>query len=279
MFSSKDWRGGRSLLHHLDTLATQFLPAGLHRLNLLSSFLVQLENPGAISQGGRGTCTVTTVEYELALRSPAEYARIVAGLASSGGSVKLADGTTIRRDGDTATADDSGRTDASRLVEAALMELGNGFLDYSNEKDRNGFYGFGVGGLSNGQTARVWNAVLGERRDVENAVPVIGQVPFTSIGGEGLMKDVERALKKGVRVPVAMDWRANGEWRPSGHEVLVTKIENGRVYFRNPWGPYAAPGTELEGDDGPPRRIEDHGGLESIPVSEMTRRIKGALVP
>lgn len=280
LFSSKDLRRGETLMSHLDRLATQPLASGLNRMNVLSGLLEQLENPGTIAQGGRGTCTVTTIEYMLAKRSPSEYARLVTELASVGGKAVLANGATVSREAGTADRDDSGRSDASRIFEAAMMEYGNGFLDYSNEKDKHGVAGaaFLPGGLSNGQTSKVLSGVFNEKWRAIDAVPVIGQVPFSSLGSGRLFETLEGYVKKGQQVPIGMDWRAVGEWKPSGHEVLVTKIENGRVYFRNPWGNYDATGTVTDGKDGPVRRIEDGNGLESMTIDEFRRRLRGIAV-
>lgn len=278
--SSKDLRKGETLLSHLDRLASQPLANGLDRMSLLSGLLEQAENPGTISQGARGTCTVTTVEYMLAKRSPAEYVRLVTDLSSVAGKTVLANGKSVTREPGTASSDDSGRSDASRLFEAAMMEYGNGFLNYSNEKDKQGIGGATVlpSGLKNGGVAKVLAGVFDEPWRAIDAVPVIGQVPFTSVGSSRLFGQLETYLQKGQEVPIGMDWRSKGEWRPSGHEVLVTKIEDGRVYFRNPWGYYDAPGTITDGTDGPERRIEDSNGLESMAVDAFRRRLVGIAV-
>ncbi|HEY9856079.1 MAG TPA: hypothetical protein V6D05_10100 [Stenomitos sp.] len=280
LMSSKDLRKGDTLLSHLDRLATQPMASGLNRTNVLSGLVEQAENPGDISQGARGTCTVTTIEYMLAKRSPAEYVRLVTDLASSGGQAVLANGKTVGRETGTAAADDSGRSDASRLFEAAMMEYGNGLLDYSNETDKHGVGGvsFISGGLSNGDTAKVLSGVFNEDWKAIGDVPVIGSVPFTSVGSGRLFNQLESYVKKGQQVPIAMDWKSEGEWKPAGHEVLVTKIEDGRVYFRNPWGNYADPGTETDGKDGPVRRIEDSNGIESMPIDDFRKRLKGIAV-
>lgn len=280
LVSSKDLRKGETLLSHLDRLATQPVASGLDRMNLLSGLLEQAENPGTIAQGARGTCTVTTVEYMLAKRSPSEYVRLVTDLASVSGQAVLANGKTVSREAGTATRDDSGRSDASRLFEASMMEYGNGFLDYSNEKDKHGVGGkaFLPGGLKNGGVAKVLAGVFNEPWRAIDAVPVIGQVPFSSVGSTHLFKELESHVKKGQQVPIGMDWRSKGEWRPAGHEVLVTKIEQDRVYFRNPWGAWDTPGTVTDGTEGPVRRIEDNNGLESMPADEFRRRLRGIAV-
>jgi hypothetical protein len=280
LLKSRDLRNGGNLLLQLNRMATEPLAPGLNRTSLLSGMVTQAQDPGTISQGSRGTCTVTTVEYMLATKSPAEYARVMTDLATGDGSVTLADGTQAHRVPDSTATDDSGRSDVSRLFEAAMMQVGTGLLTYSDKTDKTGVgpYTFLPGGLGNRQVTRVANAVLDGHYRSDDAVPLIGEIPYTSVGGKRLMRDLEAALAKGERVPVGLDWRGEGEWKPAGHEVLALKVQDGRVYFRNPWGAYSAPGTEEGGKDSPRRRIEADGGIESMTIDEMQRRIKGISV-
>ncbi|MBO9541275.1 hypothetical protein J7643_11860 [bacterium] len=265
LLSSKDLRTGDRLLTHLDRLASQALPKGLSRADVLGSLIVQAQDPGTISQGARGTCTVTTAEYMIAKQSPAEYARVVADLASASGQVTLASGAKISRAAGTLADDDSGRTAASRLFEAAMMEYGNGPLSYSNEKDQHGIAGASVipGGLPAFATTRVLSAVLNANYETHT----------TLLGRDRLMNTLKDALAKGQMVPVGMDWKGSTEKKRSGHEVLVLKIENDRVYYRNPWGETYPPGTETDGKTSPKRRIEDRSGVESMTLSDFRSRL------
>lgn len=279
LLGSKDLVERKTLLDRLDALSTRPLAPGFDRAELLQALIMQTQDPGEISQGARGTCVPTTIEYMLAAKHPAEYVRVVSDLASPDGRARLASGAYIFREPGTENRDDSGRTVASRLFEAAMMEFGNGILDYRNDTDRSGAFGAGFGGLTPRGATKLTNAALNEKRRTVLPVPGIGQVPFTSLGSERVMKELEQAVAKGQWVPAAIDWRATGEWRPSGHEVLVLKIEAGRVYFRNPWGPdFSKPGTVTDGKDGPVRRIEDDNGVESMPSAEFAKRLKGIAV-
>jgi len=66
------------------------------------------------------------------------------------------------------------------------------------------------------------------------------------------------------------------------HELLVERIENGRVYFRNPWGSREAQGaTYRDGQslNNPARRVEDsQSGLESMPASQFQGIINGGTI-
>ena len=77
--------GNEALIEQFDRLARMPLAAGLDRTRLLSDIVVRVDDPGKIDQGYQNTCTVTTLEYLLASRHPAEYVRLVAGLASPQG--------------------------------------------------------------------------------------------------------------------------------------------------------------------------------------------------
>ncbi|HEY9897877.1 MAG TPA: hypothetical protein V6D00_01735 [Pantanalinema sp.] len=265
LLSSKDMRKGDRLLTHLDRLSTQALPAGLSRAELLGGLITQAQDPGTISQGDRGTCTVTTAEYMLASKSPAEYARVVSDLSTTGGQVTLASGAKAHRIASSLKTDDSGRTSASRLFEAAMMEYGNGPLSYSNETDKHGIAGasFLSGGLTPLSTTRVLSAALGEDYDTRT----------TLLGRDRLMRSLKDALAEGQTVPIGMDWRGSTEKKRSGHEVLVLKIEDDRVYYRNPWGQTHSPGFETDGKTSPKRRIEDQSGVESMALSEFRWRL------
>ena len=67
------------------------------------------------------------------------------------------------------------------------------------------------------------------------------------------------------------------KWGGGVHAIEVTKIENGRVYYRNPWGPNGVGPTDPPGETGasrtPPRRVEDGAnGVESMTVEDYNKR-------
>ena len=264
LLSDRDLRSKQSLLKTLNRLATEPLPPDLDRSSLLSGLIQQVQDPGTITQGERGTCTVTTAEYMLASRAPAEYARVVTDLASASGRVVLANGARAERVPDSTAPDGSGRSAASRLFQSAMMEFGNPWLHYSDKKDRWGIGAFSFGsGLLDSEVPKVINALLKDHYYNETPLPIIDGTPG-SLGNDSLMKDLETKIAKGQQVPASIDWLG------SGHEILILKIENGRAYFRNPWGPSPLPpGSVTDGLDGPKRRIETTGGIESMPIDEL----------
>lgn len=279
LISQKDLREGKTLLAQLDRLAKTPLAPELNRKRYISFVIQQIENPGRIQQGIYATCPVTTAQYMLATRAPAEYARLLTDLASGDGSTVLADGTKIQRAAGSLSPDNSARVDPSRLFQAAMMQYGSTFLAYDNQKDAKMLGSVNLAsGLSNSETKKVVNSMLNEHYDTVSSVHVLGLSP---IGSSRVISKLESMLAKGEHVPVALDWSMEDELLPQAHEVMAIKIENGRFYYRNPQGNYANPGTEIDGRvlffGGPPRRIEDGFGLESMPVSAMPKRVTSVM--
>src|SRR5205814_2525094 len=77
--------GGATLLDELKGMATGKLAPGVDqvphaRARMLDGTLQSLADPNAIDQGRRApTCTVTSMEFELARDKPSEFARLMRG--------------------------------------------------------------------------------------------------------------------------------------------------------------------------------------------------------
>lgn len=251
---------GDDLLTSLHELATHPAAEGIDREALVGDVVQELATPSAIAQKNRGTCTATTLQIKLALERPAEYARLVAGLASPTGEVQMANGDTLRREPGTGTgaqlqAQYQGkpvmihdlRSVSSQLWQPALMQYGYGpDHDYDNRTDTvSGGAAPGVSmvnrmasGLS-GQEAtfvRSWREEGGQQVDNRDAVLA--------------------ALRREVaQRPVAAGIVWGEQDRPGGHEILVTRMDAERVYFDNP-----------------------HGIEESMALAEFKDRLQGGFV-
>jgi hypothetical protein len=84
------------------------------------------------------------------------------------------------------------------------------------------------------------------------------------------------SLISGGRGPVyaRLSWDDN-----SGHAVQILKIENDRVYFRNPWGGSHYASGVGHGQSGPQRRVEDGAnGIESISTSDFLAITESILI-
>jgi len=235
---------GNSLVSNLQSLRAQsFAREGEHKLDgsqIYSEVLGQTAQPGSIHQGSRGTCTVTTMEHLQATREPSEYVRIMKGLTGSSGTVRMRNGDALTRDSGLVAPDDSGRSAASRVYQASMMEFANGpDQDYRNDKgghfnqkdgtplldDR----GKLIGGLPMKNLERVSDALMeGDFRYREGSMQ--GADPKT------ITSDIQGALSDKKAVQVGMRWSRNPNDRDGYHALSVYKMDDKYVYLRNPWG-------------------------------------------
>lgn len=113
---------GKDLLATLGDLAARPLARGVVREELLDQVVKDLAAPTVIAQTKKGSRAITTTQIRLALRYPAEYARLIGGLASPGGQVKLASGRPWSRVAGTEREDDQEAIPA-RLLQGALASI------------------------------------------------------------------------------------------------------------------------------------------------------------
>ena len=228
---------GRDVLGGLAALTSQPLAGGMSRADLLGDMVQEIALPSAINQWDRGTCTVTSIQILMAMKRPAEYVRVVAGLASPQGQVRLANGDTLNRLRGTDVSDGTQRTISSRLWQPALMQYATPRQTYTNQESSDGLTYQGVDRVLTGVT---------------------GQKPTTYWNGRGWNLDqVMAALKastdRGVPVTIGADFQGR-----FGHEVLVTRVANGRVYYHNPQG------TEDSIDEAQFRRYVDSVHIANV---------------
>lgn len=225
----------RDLLPRLSALAEQPLASGLDRDDLVSHVLQEVADPAAISQAQKATCGATVGQIMLAKARPADYVRMVAGLASPEGKAPLANGKTLSREADW-NAEDGGRSLSSRLLQPAFMEYANGEnLDYNNTKDRN-FRGTSQkdAGLSIEEAEHLYEGLMGRPFKLENAAGA-----FSGDGDRAeLFSAIIRQAGQGKLVPTGITW---GD-ADAGHQVLVDGIKGDSVTYLNPWGQKEAMG-------------------------------------
>jgi hypothetical protein len=218
--------GGENLLSELHRTATEPVADGIDRDSLVSDMVQEIYDPASISQKGKGTCAATSTMISVARDDPAEYARLVRGLASPEGRVTMRNGDSIRREEGTAHDDGSQRTQSERLLAATLMEYGKKWLGYSNDSDTH----FGGGsGLSVDDTDRILQGLTGKKWDARTA--------SNDDKARELAKDMEEALEDGGAVLAGLDWGAADSGKTHGrHKVLVTGMTDDTVTYINPWG-------------------------------------------
>lgn len=297
---------GKTTLDNLDRLAKGTMDARVadgagtpaNKARVSEDLLKELSNPSQnVNQHNRGTCTVTSMSYNLANQNPAEYARLVTDLSTTG-KAKLANGDTITPPADAFIQDNSNRSVGERLLQSSLMNYatgGNyqnwnagadgvrgtpddGFPDPTNPNSRSldGVPPNGSG-LDYDQQVKVLSALTNKKYEHYD-----GSWNFRDDKVDILEKSKDQ-LKAG-NGPVY----TRVEWAGGGHAIEVTKIENGRVYFRNPWGgniPGVSTGvgpTDPVGptpNRNPPRRVEDGpNGIESMTIDDYKKHVRGVII-
>lgn len=228
---AKDLQGQGTLLDHLHTLATEQLADGVDRKQLVNDVLGEVENPVRIDQQQKGTCGAATAQILLARKHPAEYVRLISDLARPEGQAKMAGGDTLKRVDDWANPNDSGRSVSSRLLQPALMNEAAGSTfpgaSYNNSSDKDKELFLSVGsGMSDGGSAKINSQLEGVRFESEGV---------HSWNRDGSLNRLKEVLGRG-KGPIPVSLRFNVDGRAFGHFVQVDKIEQGRVYYTNPWG-------------------------------------------
>jgi hypothetical protein len=269
-----------------------------NKAQVTDDLLKELANPGKyINQNDRGTCTVTSMTYKLAEKNPAEYARLNADL-SLNGIAKLQNGKTIEPPADGFLNDSSGRSVGERMLQSSLMNYANpgqytnwhpgadgkrgtpddGYPSANkkkpNERAIDGLPPHGRSGMTPEKQVEVMNALYGKNHEYKEG------------SGKDMKESVEEQLKAGKSpVYTVVQWGDK-----STHVVEVTKVEDGKVYWRNPWGgnvsggdygvgPTDDPTKPIPADRKPPRRIEDGpNGIESMSVEEYQKHARGVVV-
>lgn len=224
----KDLKGGQDMLHHLARMGSDPVAAGVDRKALVTNVIEEMENSLNIAQHGKGTCVATSATIMLVRQNPTEYARLIADLASPAGKTTLQNGAELERETDWAKDDGDydPRTPSVRLLQPALMEYGNFFMDYDNGADANRVLGLKLGGgLNTAGADRLLEGLTG--KDFDNIFVV------TRFNRESAWNRIEESLAAGKSVPVSVHWQNLGS---SGHQIILDKIEGEWVHFTNPWG-------------------------------------------
>lgn len=124
---------GNTVLRSLEHLSQS------KRSSLAGEALADIADPRRIQQGYAPTCTATSMQYELAKERPAEYARLMSGLAVDG-RVQMAGGGVLRVPvGAALSASEENRdarTASEALFQSAVMEYANGTDDYDLSMQR-----------------------------------------------------------------------------------------------------------------------------------------------
>ncbi|MBM3268344.1 MAG: hypothetical protein FJZ01_11905 [Candidatus Sericytochromatia bacterium] len=164
---ARDLQMQGDLLANLARLATEPLGPGIDRRDLLARTIRGIADPGSITQGDALTCGAAAAQIMLARQNPAEYVRILAGLASAEGKVRLADGNVLSRQAGWERAAIPGR--ANQLMQTAFMAHAAGGYDAANDlraDGQKGLYASEVAFLQEGLLGKAMETVEGNSDDV-----------------------------------------------------------------------------------------------------------------
>lgn len=216
---------GRTLLAELSRLGAAVVPQELPRDAMLQQVLLELAHPTAIAQHDKWTCAATSAQIMMATQRPAEYVRILTGLATEG-RVNLSNQDTLVREEGTLLDDGSGRTHSGRLFQAAMTEYANGDLvDYDNATDmqiyQDGKQAKGLGNL--GMTIRMFETAQG------GALEHFMKDDETT--GSQMLTYVGMATAKGMMVPVIYEAGGGAQ-----HAIVMTGVTDSQVHFIDPYG-------------------------------------------
>ena len=192
--------------------------------------LLDVTNPNRIDQGTAPTCTVTSMQFELVADEPAEYARLMAGLAGPerrGDDEGRSDLVLGRGDGDARARDD--RSVSQAIFQTAAMEYGNG---KSADFDP-------IAGKSTDAATGETYAGLGRRRSRRRSSgsSSASTTAPTVLHGERRRQGARRAGRASTppgrsNRPIILDI----DQGDINHAVTLEKVDAGRVYFRDPYG-------------------------------------------
>jgi hypothetical protein len=104
------------------------------------------------------------------------------------------------------------------------MEMGMPLLDYDNKKDKHKAWVVPLaGGLMGFGSAKINEQLLGTG---------YSSLGFWHWNRDAQWNKVKKALEDGKGpLPVGVTWEDLG-----GHQLQIDKVENGKVYYTNPWG-------------------------------------------
>ncbi len=293
LIQQKDSRG-QTLLDNLSQLATaplspQLALRGVTQAQLLDAALSEVVQPSRINQSVYGTCTVTTMQYDLARRQPSEYVRLVAGIAGFDEHARMRGGGLLTLQPEyfdkptrplpllknlgprqlqppQTKAQRDGRSLSEALFQSAAIEYANGHDDYDAQNDLSLPAGGGkpYAGLGPGQ--------LDLLRQL-HGVQYVELRPNKALSpGDVLAHLQRRSGKAGHPVVVGMDIGDLARGEHGFHAFSFVAVKGGRVYLRNPWGEGRA---EVNGM----RREKGAGDVYSIDAREFRVRLSSILTP
>ncbi|MBI3183332.1 MAG: hypothetical protein HYZ28_14440 [Myxococcales bacterium] len=245
---------GRTLLANLSRLSSHPLNSSLDeagRSAILEDVIRDVAMPKRVDQGSKGdvgTCTVASMQYELARDNPSELARLMVGLTGPDGKVKMRNGERLWvQPGFLENPNDS-RSLADSIFQSAAMEYANGKLNYDARRDISSPKGkpgkVAQRGLDGAQQIRMLEALFGTKYEAVGKGNLAHQKKLIEFLRSRPSFESER--------PIIL----NLDMGKTNHAVTFMRVENGRVFYRDPYGE-----------------------VESMSVRELRRRLTAVHAP
>ena len=209
---------------------------GISKTTLVRDTLESVAKPGVIKQGCKGTCAATTPQFDMAEKQPADFVRTARALMSKEGEIELANKTVLSRNETGVGFDFSGRRQLDRVMQSSFMDHGSKYTPgsrYHNGKDAHIMSDGSKShsGLSGAESLRIRQDILGENV-LTKSFPAEKTGPARAAAEKEFLEDLSLAQTEGKNLQVSLSW-GEGD---SGHALSVSRVEDGYVYGRNPWG-------------------------------------------
>ena len=277
---------GNTLLENIHDIAVSDRYATGHiskidvKRSIVANALTELVSPGEINQGSKGTCAATSPLWEFSKEDPAELSRLIKGLVIDGEVSMRKRGAVIKLDPGSDLPDtNQERSISERIIQVAFMEYANGSsVDYRNGSDRNYSEASGRAVNDGGLTAQEKERLLEAFYDKAFFV-VYAHDGLTYVLDE-IRDQTPRPVQVGIRWSDCYSCGQGGSDIHGYHAIVVTRISDSRVYFRNPHGPdHSLRRGQTIRDEGPTRKSENpRTGEESMTLKEFLSRVNSACI-
>ncbi len=228
---SKTLKGDQDLLGALSAMSTQKVAAPLTNGQLLAEAVREIASPAAIKQRDKNTCSVAALQVTMASNHPAEYVRILSGLAAEGNPGVTLHGdpnNPLKRPADLEKDDGSGRTATSRLWQGSFMSLA--------AKAENATYDNKTDTVTWADGSKTTSGMTPIGAGTATAKALGGQWNLANMyANESFVIQELASAKKPLKVTIGKDYDAAGNPKKQ-EEVTITKMEPGAITIKEKSG-------------------------------------------
>jgi hypothetical protein len=244
------------------------LSSGFTALAIRSAVLADVAHPENIHQGPFNTCQITCLQFALANAYPSEYVRLMRGLVGTTGKVRMRKGgELVLYTGYLVPKSNDSRSASEAIFQTSVMDEVTGSYDPQSDRSKLLFISYP------GNSTRMAEGTFEQLFDVQYDVRGQSDLQVVMNPLSTMKKDDAVRFLNDLRIqraPAIVDAVLEGVG--TSHSLVVTKIEGGRVFFRNPWGPQRI--SQRSG------RVEDAKlALYSMTVDELAGIMQTHIAP